>query len=291
VSEDSEGQSYVAAFEHGVQELGWSVGRNLRIELRWGGIDSDRWRRYAGELVGLSPDVIVAAGGVIVAALQRVSRTVPTVFAQAIDPVGAGIVASLARPGGNATGFAQFEYSLSGKWPELLKEITPGLKRVSVLREPANAAGIGQWAIIQAAASAAGMEVIPLGVREPDEIERGISAFAREPNGGLIAAVGSATTLNRGAIIASAARHRLPVVYPYRYFVAAGGLISYGPDLLSQYRRAAGYVDRILKGEKPADLPVQAPTKYDLVINLKTAKALGLTVPPSLLARADEVIE
>jgi putative tryptophan/tyrosine transport system substrate-binding protein len=290
-SEDPEGQSYVAAFQQGMQELGWSVGRNLRVDLRWGGNDSDRWRRYAGELVGLSPDVIVAAGGVIVGTLQKVSRTVPIVFAQSIDPVGAGIAASLARPGGNATGFAQFEYGLSAKWAELLKEVTPGLKRVGVLREPANAAGIGQWAVIQTAASAAGMEVYPLAVHDAGEIERGIAAFARVPNGGLVVAVSSSTTLHRAHIVASAARHRLPVVYPYRFFVTAGGLLSYGPDLLSQYRQAAGYVDRILKGERPADLPVQAPTKYDLVINLKTAKALGLAVPPSLLARADEVIE
>ncbi len=290
-AEDSEGQSYVAAFQEGMQELGWSVGRNLRIDLRWGGNDADRWRRYADELVGHSPDVIVAAGGVIVSLLQRVSRTVPIVFAQSIDPVGAGVVASLARPGGNATGFAQFEYSLSGKWAELLKEIVPGLKRIGVLREPANPAGIGQWAIIQAAATAAGMEVSPLAVRDPGEVERGVASFAREPNGGLVVAVASSTNLHRGAIIASAARHRLPAVYAYRYFVTAGGLICYGPDLRAQYRHAAGYVDRILKGEKPADLPVQAPTKYDLVINLKTAKALGLDVPPALLARADEVIE
>jgi putative ABC transport system substrate-binding protein len=290
-ADDSEGQSYVAAFQEGMQELGWSVGRNLRIDLRWGGNDADRWRRYADELVGHSPDVIVAAGGVIVSLLQRVSRTVPIVFAQSIDPVGAGVVASLARPGGNATGFAQFEYSLSGKWAELLKEIVPGLKRIGVLREPANPAGIGQWAIIQAAATAAGMEVSPLAVRDPGEIERGVANFAREPNGGLVVAVASSTNLHRGAIIASAARHRLPAVYAYRYFVTAGGLISYGPDLRAQYRHAAGYVDRILKGEKPADLPVQAPTKYDLVINLKTAKALGLDMPPTLLARADEVIE
>ena len=290
-AEDSEGQSYVAAFQEGMQELGWSVGRNLRIDLRWGGNDADRWRRYADELVGHSPDVIVAAGGVIVSLLQRVSRNVPIVFAQSIDPVGAGVVASLARPGGNATGFAQFEYSLSGKWAELLKEIVPGLKRIGVLREPANPAGIGQWAIIQAAATAAGMEVSPLAVRDPGEIERGVASFAREPNGGLVVAVASSTNLHRGAIIASAARHRLPAVYAYRYFVTAGGLICYGPDLRAQYRHAAGYVDRILKGEKPADLPVQAPTKYDLVINLKTAKALGLDVPPALLARADEVIE
>jgi putative ABC transport system substrate-binding protein len=223
--------------------------------------------------------------------LQRVSRTVPIVFAQSIDPVGAGVAASLARPGGNATGFAQFEYSLSGKWAELLKEIVPGLKRIGVLREPANAAGIGQWAIIQTTATAAGMEVSPLAVRDPGEIERGVASFAREPNGGLVVAVGSSTTLHRGAIIASAARHQLPAVYGYRYFVTAGGLISYGPDLLGQYRRAAGYVDRILKGEKPADLPVQAPTTYDLTINLKTAKALGLDMPATVLARANEVIE
>ena len=290
-AEDSQGQSYVAAFQQGMQELGWSVGRNLRIDLRWGGNDADRWRRYANELVGLAPDVIVAAGGVIVSALQRASRTVPIVFAQSIDPVGTGIVASLARPGGNATGFAQFEYGLSAKWAELLKDITPGLKRVGVLREPANAAGIGQWAIIQTAASAAGMEVYPLAVRDPGEIERGIAAFAREPAGGLVVAVGASTTLYRESIIASAARHRLPTVYAYHYFVAAGGLISYGPDLLVQYRSAASYVDRILKGEKPADLPVQTPTRYSLTVNLKAARALDLTIPPSVLARADEVIE
>jgi putative ABC transport system substrate-binding protein len=290
-AEDSEGQSYVAAFQQGMQELGWGVGRNLRVDLRWGGNDAERWRRYAGELVGFSPDVIVAAGGAIVVALQRVSRTVPIVFAQAIDPVGAGVAASLARPGGNATGFAQFEYSLSGKWAELLKEIVPGLKRIGVLREPANPAGIGQWAIIQATASAAGMEVSPLAVNDPGEIERGIAAFTRESNGGLVVAAGSGATLHRAAIVASAARHGVPAIYPYRYFVAAGGLISYGSDLLGQYRLAAGYVDRILKGEKPSELPVQAPTKYELVINLKTAKALGLTVPASVLARADEVVE
>jgi len=290
-AEDSEGQSYVTAFQQGMHELGWSVGRNLRIDLRWGGDSSERWRRYANELVGLSPDAIVAAGGVLVANLQRASRTVPIVFAQSIDPVGAGIVASLARPGGNATGFAQFEYSLSAKWVELLKDVTPGLKRVGVLREPAHAAGIGQWAIIQAAGSAAGMEVFPLSVRDPGEIERGIAAFAHEPNGGLVIAVGSSTTLHRASIIEAAARHRLVAVYPYRYFATAGGLASYGPDLLGQYRSAASYVDRILKGEKPSDLPVQSPTRYNLTINLKTAKVLGLPVPPTLLARADEVIE
>ena len=289
-AEEPEAQTYVAAFQQGMQEFGWSVGRNLRVDLRWGGDDADRTRRYAAELAALSPDVMLAAGGPVVSAMQRASRTVPIVFAQSIDPVGAGVVASLARPGGNVTGFTQFEYG-RGKWAELLKEIVPGLKRIGVLRYSANPAGIGQWAIIQAAATTGGMEVIPLGVRDPGEIERGVAAFAREPNGGLIVPVSASAARHRDVIITSAARHRLSSVYGYRHFVAAGGLISYGPDLLGQYRRAAGYVDRILKGEKPADLPVQAPTKYELVINLKTAKALGLDVPQSVLARADEVIE
>jgi putative ABC transport system substrate-binding protein len=290
-AEEPEGQTYVTAFQQGMHELGWSVGRNLRVDLRWGGGDADRTRQYAAELAALSPDVIVAAGGPVIFAIQRATRTVPIVFAQAIDPVGAGVVASLARPGGNVTGFTQFEYSLSGKWPELLKELVPGLKRVGVLRDPANPAGIGQWAIIQAASAVAGMEVTPLALHDPGEIERNIAAFVREPNGGLVVPVSASAVRHRDVIITSAARHRLSAVYAYRHFVAAGGLISYGPDLLGQYRRAAGYVDRILKGENPADLPVQAPTKYDLVINLKTAKALGLTVSPTLLARADEVIE
>jgi putative tryptophan/tyrosine transport system substrate-binding protein len=216
---------------------------------------------------------------------------VPIVFAQAIDPVGAGHVASLARPGGNVTGFTQFEYGLSGKWPELLKEIAPEVKRVGVLRDPANPAGIGQWAIIQAAATASGVEVAPLVVINPGEIERGVAAFARQPNGGLVVAVSASAIRHRDVIIASAARHRLPAVYSYRLFAVAGGLIAYGPELLAQYRRAAGYVDRILRGEKPGDLPVQAPVKYDLVVNLKTAEAIGLTIPPAVLARADEVIE
>jgi ABC-type uncharacterized transport system substrate-binding protein len=290
-SEEPEAQTYVAAFQQGMQEFGWSVGRNLRVDLRWGGGDADLTRRYAAELAALSPDVMIAAGGPVVSAIQRATRTVPIVFAQSIDPVGAGLVVSLARPGGNVTGFTQFEYGLSAKWPELLKEIAPGVKRVGVLRDAANPAGIGQWAIIQAAAAAAGMEVTPLTVINPGEIDGGIAAFAREPNGGLVVPVSSNAARHRDAIIASAARHRLASVYGYRYFVAAGGLIAYGPNLVGQYRLAAGYVDRILKGEKPADLPVQAPTKYELVINLKTAKALGLTVPPALLARADEVIE
>jgi putative ABC transport system substrate-binding protein len=290
-AEEPEAQSYVAAFQQAMQEFGWSVGRNLRIDLRWGGGDANLTRRYAAELVALSPDVMLAAGGPVVSAMQRASRTVPIVFAQSIDPVGAGIVASLARPGGNVTGFTQFEYGLSGKWAELLKEIAPGTKRVGVLRDPANPAGIGQWAIIQAAASAAGMEVTPLAVADVGEIERGVAAFARSSDTGLVVPVSANAIRHREAIIASAARHRLPAVYCYRHFVAAGGLISYGSDLVGQYRQAAGYVDRILKGEKPADLPVQAPTKYELVINLKTAKALGLEIPSTVLARADEVIE
>jgi ABC-type uncharacterized transport system substrate-binding protein len=290
-AEEPEAQSYVAAFQQGMQELGWSVGRNLRVDLRWGGSDADLTRRYAAELAALSPDVVVAAGGPVVSAMQRATRTVPIVFAQSIDPVGSGIVVSLARPGGNVTGFTQFEYGLSAKWVELLKEIAPATKRVGVLREAANPAGIGQWAIIQAAAAAKGMEVTPLAVANPHEIERGIAGFARDPDGGLVVTVNARATQHRETIIASAARHRLHAVYCYRYFVAGGGLISYGPDLLGQYRRAASYVDRILRGEKPADLPVQAPTKYELVLNLKTAKALGLTMPDTLLARADEVIE
>jgi putative ABC transport system substrate-binding protein len=290
-AEEPEAQSYLAAFQQGMQELGWSIGRNLRVDLRWGGGDTDRTNRLAAELAALSPDVMVAAGAPTVSAIQRATRTVPIVFASSIDPVGAGIVASLARPGGNVTGFTQFEYGLSAKWPELLKEIAPGVKRIGVLRDPGSPAGIGQWAIIQNAAASAGMEVTPLTVRDSAAMERDVAAFAREANGGLVIPVSSPATLHRDAIIANAARHRLAAVYPYRHFVTVGGLVSYGPDLLGQYRRAAGYVNRILKGEKPSDLPVQAPTRYDLVINLKTAKALGLALPPTMLARADEVIE
>ena len=290
-AEEPEAQSYVAAFQQGMQEAGWSVGRNLRIDLRWGGGDAELTRRHAVELATLSPDVMVAAGGPVIAAVQRANRAVPIVFPQAIDPVGAGHVNSLARPGGNVTGFMQFEYGLSAKWPELLKEISPATRRIGVLRDPANPAGIGQWAIIQAAAAAGGMEVTPISVREPGEIERNIAAFAREPNGGLVVSANANAIRYREVVIAGAARHGLPAVYGFRHFVVAGGLIAYGTDMLGQYRRAAGYVDRVLKGEKPADLPVQAPTKYELVINLNAAKALGLTVPPSILARADEVIE
>ena len=291
-AEESEGQSYVAAFQQSMKEAGWSIGHNLRIDLRWAGTsNAERTRRNAQELASLSPDVMVAASNPVVQAMRQATRTVPIVFAQSIDPVGSGLIESISRPGGNVTGFTQFEYGLSAKWPELLKEVAPATKRVGVLRDPANPAGIGQWAIIQAAATAGGMEVTPLAVTDPGAIERGVAAFARAPNGGLVVPASGGATLNREAIIASAARHRLPTVYCYRHFVAAGGLIAYGPDLLSQYRRAAGYVDRILKGENPADLPVQAPTRYELVVNLKTAKAIGLEIPPSVLARADEVIE
>jgi ABC-type uncharacterized transport system substrate-binding protein len=288
-ADEPESQARVAAFLQGLQEVGWAVGRNVRIDYRWSAADRGRLRKYAAELVALSPDVILAGVGGTASALQQASRTIPIVFAQGIDPVGAGNVESLARPGGNATGFTQFEYSLSGKWLELLKEVVPGVTRTAVVRDPDGAAGIGQWAVIQALAS--GVELSPIDLREDGEVERRIAAFARAPNGGLIVTVSSAATIHRDLIVTLAARYRLPAVYPYRFYAAGGGLISYGPDLVEPYRRAAGYVDRILKGEKPADLPVQAPTKYELVINLKTAKALGLTVPESLLARADEVIE
>jgi putative ABC transport system substrate-binding protein len=291
VPDEPESQIRLAAFLQGLQESGWSVGRNVRIDTRWsGGNDVARLRGEAAELVGLGPDVILAGVGATTVALQDATRTVPIVFAQGVDPVGSFQVRSLARPGGNTTGFTQFEYGLSAKWLELLKEAAPGVTRVAVLRETGVAA-IGQWAVIQAAASSLGVELIPIHLRDAGGIERDVTAFASEPNGGLIVVVSTASQIHRGLIVGLAARHRLPTVYPYRFFVTHGGLISYGPDLVGLYRRAAGYVDRILRGEKPADLPVQSPTKYELAINLKTAKALGLTVPPSLLARADEVIE
>ena len=291
-ADDPEEQARVAAFLQRLQELGWTDGRNVRIDHRWAAADADRSRTYAAELVALAPDVILVSASVSVAALQQTTRTVPIVFVNVIDPVGAGFVARLARPGGNATGFTPFEYSLSGKWLELLKEIAPNLTRIAILRDPAIAAGIGQFAAIQAMAPPSfGVELSPIGVRDAGEIERDIAAFARESNGGLIVTGSSATAVHRELIIMLAARHRLPAVYPFRYFVTSGGLISYGPDPTDQFRRAAGYVDRILKGEKAADLPVQSPTKYELAINLKTATALGLTMPPSLLARADQVIE
>ena len=291
-ADDREGQARLAAFLQGLQELGWTDGRNVRIDYRWAAADADRSRTYAAELVALAPDVILASASQSVAALQQTTRTVPIVFVNVIDPVGAGFVARLARPGGNATGFTPFEYSLSGKWLELFKEIAPNLTRIAILRDPAIATGIGQYAAIQAMASPSfGVELSPIDVRDAGEIERDIAAFAREANGGLIVTASSGAVARRELIIMLAARHRLPAVYPFRYFVTSGGLISYGPDPTDQFRRAAGYVDRILKGEKAADLPVQSPTKYELAINLKTAKALGLTMPPPLLARADQVIE
>jgi putative ABC transport system substrate-binding protein len=287
-ADDPQGQARIAAFVQGLAQLGWTEGRNVRIDYRWGPGDAERYRRYAAELVRLAPDIILASASPTVAAFQQTNRTVPIVFASVIDPVGAGFVASLARPGGNSTGFITFEYALAAKWLELLKEIAPGVTRAAVLRDPATAAGIGQFAAIQGAASL-GVELSPIAVHDAGEIERTVAAFARGSNGGLIVVAGASG--HRELIIMLAARHRLPAVYPFRFDATNGGLISYGPDIVDQYRRAAAYVDRILKGEKPADLPVQAPTKYELVLNLKTAKALGLEVPPTLLARADEVIE
>ena len=260
--DNPEGQIYLAAFEQTLRGLGWSVEHNLRIDHRWASGAVERYRQAATELIALAPNVILVAGAAI-EAVRQVSHNIPIVFSQSIDPVGAGFVASLARPGGNVTGFMTFEYSLSSKWLQLLKELAPDVTRVGVLREPINPAGIGQWAVIQAAAEMIGVELTPIAVRDVTEIERGIAAFERDGNGGLIVAVSSAVNLHQQAIIANAARHRLPTIYPYRYMAAAGGLISYGPDLADQYRRAAGYVDRILKGAKPADLPVQKPTKYD----------------------------
>ena len=290
-SDEPESQTNIAAFLQGLQEAGWAVGRNLRIDYRWSGNDRTRLNQHATELISLGPDVVLAGTGATVQPLQQASRTVPIVFAQAIDPVGAGNVETLARPNSNVTGFLQFEYSLAGKWLELLREVAPELKRVGVIRDPGAPAGIGQWAVIQAAAQPLGIELMSVDPRGAATIERSLTAVARVPNAGLIAVVSAAGQLHRELVATLSAKHRLPTVYPYRFFVTGGGLISYGPDLVSQYRRAAGYVDRILKGEKPADLPVQAPTKYELVINLKTAKALGLEVPTSLLVRADEVIE
>ena len=286
-----EGRARVQAFLHMLQHLGWSDGGNARIDYRWGASDADRSHRYAAELVALAPDVILAGGSSAVAALQQAAPSLPIVFVNVADPVGAGIVASLARPGGNATGFTVFEYGMGGKWLELLKEIAPLVTRVGVLRDPAIAAGVGQLGAIQAVAASVGVELSPVSLGDASEIERGVAAFARGSNGGLIVTGSPLLGRHRELIIALAAQHRLPAVYPYPHFAAPGGLIAYGPDLVDPFRRAAGYVDRILKGEKPADLPVQAPVKYGLAINLKTAKALGLDIPPMLLARADEVIE
>jgi putative tryptophan/tyrosine transport system substrate-binding protein len=290
-ADDPEAQARNVAFLQGLHELGWTDGRDVRIDYRWAAGDADRLRRYAAELVALAPDVVLASGTSTVGPLQRASGTVPIVFAGVADPVGAGFVNSMARPGSNATGFISFEYVLSGKWLELLKQIAPGVTRVAVLRDPEISGGTGQFGAIQSVAPSFGVELSPINVRDAGEIERAIAAFARSSNGGLILTASGLAMVHRDLIIALAARHKLPTIYYYRIFVSAGGLVSYGPDPHNQYRLAASYVDRILKGEKPADLPVQAPTKLELAINLTTAKALGLTVPPSLLARADEVIE
>ena len=289
-ADDPMGQARVAAFVQGLKAAGWSDGRNLRIDTRWAASDPDNFRKYAAELIALGPDVVLASTTPAVLQLQQASRTVPIVFVSAIDPVGSGLIASMARPNGNITGFVAFEYALAVKWLELLKEIAPDVKRAAVLRDPSVAAGIGQFAAIQAVGSV-GMELSAIDLRDAGEIERAIADFARRPNGGLIVTASQFGTNNPGPLVALAARHKLPSVYSFGYFASAGGLICYGPDQLDEYPRAAAYVDRILKGEKPADLPVQAPTKYQLAINLKTAKALGLTVPPALLARADDVIE
>jgi putative ABC transport system substrate-binding protein len=288
---DPEAKARVHALALALQQLGWTDGDNLRIEIRWAGGDASRMRRDAAELVALAPDLIVTTGSATTALALQETRDIPIVFVQVADPVGGGYVESLPRPGGNATGFTVFEYGISGKWLELLKEIAPRVTQVAILRDATIAAGAGQLGAIQSIAPAFGVELRPFGVRDAGEIERAVTAFARGSNGGLIALGGAGTAVHRTLIIRLAAELRLPAVYPYRYYVIDGGLISYGPNNIDLYRRAAGYVDRILKGEKPADLPVQAPTKYELVINLTTAKALGLEVPPTLLARADEVIE
>jgi putative tryptophan/tyrosine transport system substrate-binding protein len=288
---DPEGQARAGAFLQALQQLGWTDGGNIQILRRFTEGDADRARAYAAELAALAPDVVLTSGASTVGMMLQATRTVPVVFAGVADPVGAGFVDSLARPGGNATGFTSYEYSLSGKWLDLLKEIAPGVKRVAVLRDPAISAGTGQFAAIQTAAPSFGVELSPINVHDAVEIERTITAFARSEYGGLIVTTSALVLAHRDLIVALAARHKLPAVYYAGFWVTGGGLASYGPDYVEQYRRAAGYVDRILKGEKPADLPVEAPTKYELVINLKTAKALGLTVPPTLLVRATEVIE
>ena len=284
-------QARYTAFLHAFEQLGWTEGRNVQIVARWSGGNDAEARKHAEELVALTPDVILAGGGSGTEVMLKATRTIPIVFAIVPDPVGAGLIERLSRPGGNATGFVMFEYNLCGKWLELVKEIAPSVKHAAVLRDPGFAHGIGQFAVIQATAPSVGIEVSPIDLREPNQIERAIASFAQSPNGGLIVAASGVGATNINLIIATAARYKLPAVYIQRAFVTAGGLISYGPDFDDQYRRAATYIDRILRGEKPADLPVQAPSKYELAINLKTAKALGLTVPSSLLSRADEVIE
>jgi putative ABC transport system substrate-binding protein len=288
---DAQAQARNAAFLQGLQELGWSVGRNIQIDYRWSAGDIDDTRKYASELVALAPEVIFAPSSAAMGPLSQTTRSIPVVFASVADPVGAGFVNSLSRPGGNATGFTPFEYGIGAKWLEVLKQLTPGIRRVAVIRDPFIASGIGQWGAIQSVAPSFGVELTPINVGDAAEMERAIVAFAQFPNGGMIVTGGARTVVNRDPIIVLAARHKLPAVYYERYFVAAGGLISYGPDFLDQFRLAAGYVDRILKGEKAADLPVQAPTKFELVINMKTAKTLGLNLPPTLVDRADELIE
>jgi ABC-type uncharacterized transport system substrate-binding protein len=290
-ADDADYQTRVGAFLQALALLGWTLGRNVRVDTRWTGANAAEIRRHAAELVALVPDVILAHGTSTVGPLMQATRTVPIVFPVVSDPVGAGFVDSLARPGGNATGFMTVEYNIGGKYLELLKQIAPGLTRVAVLRDPTQGSGTSRFAAIQAVAPSLRIEVNPINTRNAGEIERAVAAFARTPNGGLIMTASGLTQTHRDLIIMLAARYKLPAVYSNRSFVAAGGLVSYGSDFIDQYRQAAGYVDRILKGEKPSDMPVQAPTKFELVINLKTAKALGLTVPPSVLARADEVIE
>ena len=288
--DDPEGQARNIVFEQALQQFGWVVGRDLKIETRQVGSDLDRARRYAAELVALAPDVIVSVGTASIVPLQQATRTIPIVFMNVSDPVGAGLVQNMAHPGGNITGFSNFEYSMSGKWAELLKQIAPKTTRALVLRDSSSATGIGQFAAVRSVAQTLGVELTPSNVRDPDEIERNVTAFARSANGGVIVTTGG-TAAHRKRIISLVARFKLPAVYPYRYYALDGGLMSYGPNTREPVRRAAGYVDRILKGEKPADMPVQAPTKFELVVNLKTAKALGLTLPQSLLATANEVIE
>jgi putative tryptophan/tyrosine transport system substrate-binding protein len=290
-ADSQEAPGRVGALAQGLAERGWTIGGNVRVDYRWYAADADASRKYAEELIALAPDILLATGTLAATALQRAAGTVPVVFLIVSDPVGAGLVDSLAKPGGNLTGFMLFEYGTTAKWLELLKEIAPDIKRAAVLRDRSNPAGTAQFGTIQAAASSVGVEVSPINVRDASEIERGIAAVARSANGGLIVTGSASAGVNRDLIMTLAARHKLPAVYSNRFEVIGGGLMSFGPDRADQYRRAAGYIDRILKGEKPADLPVQAPTRYELVINLKTAKALGITIPPALLARADEVIE
>ena len=289
-SDEPEGQARVTAFVQEMQRLGWTEGSNVRTAIRWA-VEAADFPRYAGELVALAPDVILASASPAVAALQRVTSSVPIVFGIVVDPVGAGFVNSLARPGGNTTGFTAFEYSISGKWLDLLKALAPGLKRVAVLRDPSAAASIGQFAVIQSVASSSGIELSAIDSRDANEIERGVATLGREPNGGLIVTAAGSAVTHRNVIISQATRHRLPNIYPFRYYPLSGGLASYGPNSIDGFTRAAAYVDRILKGAKPSDLPVQTPTKYELVINLKTAKAMGIEIPASLLNTADEVIE